>query len=133
MAINLNKIFEAKTEYLLLREKKAEIISGNIANADTPGYKAESVEFSSMLKKAQHEQKIEMSTTNERHIASNNIGTHYPIYQAPDQPDTGDGNTVDVMKERNLFLKNSLEYQYGLRNIDGMIKGIKKAINGGSS
>ena len=44
-----------------------------------------------------------------------------------------DGNTVNVMKERNNFLTNSLEYQYGLNSIDGLIKGMRKAIAGGNS
>ena len=133
MAINLDNIFAKKVDYLLLREKKAEIISSNITNADTPGYKAVNVEFSSALKKAEQEQLVRVLTTNERHITPNNIDSKNLAYQVPDQPDTGDGNTVDVAKERNYFLKNSMEYQYGLRSVDGLIKGIRKAITGGNS
>ncbi|WDE02105.1 flagellar basal body rod protein FlgB [Thalassomonas actiniarum] len=133
MAINLDNIFKPKTDLLLLREKKAEIISSNIANADTPGYKAVSVDFSAALKQAQQVQSVKMLATHEAHISPDNNMNNNIKYQIPEQPDTGDGNTVDVAKERNDFLQNSLEYQFTLRNIDGMIKGISKALKGGSS
>jgi len=90
------------------------------------------VDFPSLLKKAQQAQTTTIATTHELHITPKNIFSNIS-YKTPTQPDTGDGNTVDVTKERNLFLKNSLEYQYGLRSIDGTIKGIRKAINGGKS
>jgi len=131
MAMNLEDIFSKKVDYLMLRQKKLEVIAGNIANADTPGYKATGVEFSSLLKSAKQVQSIKMTRTNEQHMVLDNTFNNNIGYRIPTQPDTGDGNTVDVAKERNLFLKNSLEYQYGLRSIDGTIKGIKKAINGG--
>jgi flagellar basal-body rod protein FlgB len=51
----------------------------------------------------------------------------------PNQPDTGDGNTVDVQVERNLYLKNSLEYQASLQFLNAKIKGLKKAISGAIS
>jgi len=132
MAINLDNIFAKKADYLLLREKKSEVIAGNIANVDTPGYKAVEVDFTSLLKKAQQAHSTTITTTHESHIIPKNIFDSIS-YKVPLQPDTGDGNTVDVTRERNLFLKNSLEYQYGLRSIDGTIKGIRKAINGGKS
>jgi len=132
MALNLDKIFKPKADLLLLREKKAEIISSNIANADTPGYKAVSVDFSAALKQAKQAQSAKLLVTHEAHISPDNGLNNKVNYQIPLQPDTGDGNTVDVAKERNDFMQNSLEYQFTLRNIDGLIKGISKALKGGS-
>jgi flagellar basal-body rod protein FlgB len=47
------------------------------------------------------------------------------------QPDTGDGNTVDVQVERNTFLDNGLRYQASMEFLNGKISGMKKAIKGG--
>jgi flagellar basal-body rod protein FlgB len=47
------------------------------------------------------------------------------------QPDTGDGNSVDVQVERNMFMQNSLEYQTSLQFLNGKIKAMKKALSSG--
>ncbi|MGL5497666.1 MAG: flagellar basal body rod protein FlgB, partial [Aeromonas sobria] len=51
-------------------------------------------------------------------------------YRNPLQPDTGDGNTVDVQQERSDFLRNSLEYQTSLEFMNGKISGLLKARKG---
>jgi flagellar basal-body rod protein FlgB len=52
-------------------------------------------------------------------------------FRIPNQPDTGDGNTVDVQIERNAFLDNGLRYQAGMEFLNSKIKGMKKALSGG--
>jgi flagellar basal-body rod protein FlgB len=52
-------------------------------------------------------------------------------FRVPDQPDTGDGNTVDAQVERNNFLDNGMRYQAGIMLLNGKIKGMKKALSGG--
>jgi len=134
MAINFDKAFGLHPQGMQIRAKRAELIASNIANADTPGYKAQGMDFQKVL--AQASQKLNstgMSRTNEKHFdirmeLNNGIG-----YRIPNQPDTGDGNTVDVQVERNLYLKNSLEYQASLQFLNGKIKGLKKAISGAIS
>ena len=51
-------------------------------------------------------------------------------YRNPLQPDTGDGNTVDVQQERSEFLRNSLEYQASLEFMNSKISGLLKALKG---
>jgi len=51
-------------------------------------------------------------------------------YRVPNQPDTGDGNTVDVQVERNLYMKNALEYQSSLQFLGGKFQGLNLAIKG---
>ncbi len=131
MAINFDNIFGIHAEALQLRGKRAELIASNIVNADTPGYKAKGMDFQKLLAQASKKQNIGMTITDARHIdqrMSLNSGTEYRI---PNQPDTGDGNTVDMQVERNLYLQNSLEYQASLQFINGKIKGLRKAITGG--
>jgi len=130
MAIGFDKAFGLHPQSLALRSKQAEVIAGNIANADTPGYKAKGMDFQKMLSQAAKNQQSGMSRTHEKHfdvrIESNN-GLEFRI---PNQPDTGDGNTVDVQVERNLYLDNSMHYQASLQFLTGKIKGLKKAITG---
>ncbi len=131
MAINLDNIFGTHSDALVLRAKRAEVIASNIANADTPGYKAQGMDFQKALAQATQKQSMAMSQTNEKHLSTRMSLNDQLQYRIPNQPDTGDGNTVDVQVERNLYLKNSLEYQASLQFLNGRIKGLRKALTGG--
>ncbi|MFD2168116.1 flagellar basal body rod protein FlgB [Thalassotalea euphylliae] len=131
MAISIDKAFGIHPHGMVLREKRAEIIASNIANADTPGYKAKGMNFQEALAGAAKNQQMGMSRTHEKHFDVRmelNNGTGFRV---PDQPDTGDGNTVDVQVERNLYLENSLQYQASVQFLNSKVKGLKKAIGGG--
>jgi flagellar basal-body rod protein FlgB len=133
MAISFEKALGIHPQALAIRAQRAEVIASNIANADTPGYKARGMDFQKALAQASHKQQSGMTRTNDKHFdirteMNNGIG-----YRTPNQPDTGDGNTVDVQVERNLYLQNSLEYQASLQFLTGRIQGLKKAITGGQS
>tara|TARA_R110000737_G_scaffold263374_1_gene271396 strand:- start:185 stop:616 length:432 start_codon:yes stop_codon:yes gene_type:complete len=131
MAISFEKAFGIHPQGLQVRAKRAEIIASNIANADTPGYKARGMDFKAALAQASSKQQTGMTRTNEKHFdvrmeLNNGVG-----FRVPDQADTGDGNSVDVQVERNLYLENSMEYQASLQFLNGRIKGLRKAITGG--
>ena len=131
MAISFEKAFGIHPQSLQVRAQRAELIASNIANADTPGYKAKGMDFKAALAQASSKQQTGMTRTNEKHFdvrmeLNNGVG-----FRTPNQPDTGDGNTVDVQVERNLYLENSMEYQASLQFLDSKIKGLKKAITGG--
>ena len=110
MAIGFDKGFELHAQGMQLRSQRAEVIAGNIANADTPNYKAKGMDFNKAMQQANLQQQMGMSRTNSKHF---------------------DGNTVDVQVERNLYLENSLEYQAGLQFLNGKIKALQKVISGG--
>ena len=112
MAISFDKAFGMHPDAMLVRDKRAQVLAENIANADTPGYKAKDVDFQQALNNAKARQSAGMSRTHE-------------------QPDTGDGNSVDIHRERNAFMQNSLEYQASLGFLNSRIGGLKKAITGG--
>ena len=109
-----------------------ELIAGNLANANTPGYKARDLDFQKVMKGAQYAQQHNLVRTNEKHLQGSMQGIDQVQYRIPDQPDTGDGNTVDTQVERNTFLDNTLRYQAGVQFLDGKIKGMKKALSGGA-
>ena len=134
MAISFDKAFGIHQYTIGARSARAEVLSANIANADTPGYKARDLDFSAALEQAQSgiESGFSLATSNERHIASTLSSglTSSVKYRNPDQPDTGDGNSVDVQRERSAFLENGLEYQASLEFLNSRISGLLKAIKG---
>ncbi|WP_448213136.1 flagellar basal body rod protein FlgB [Colwellia sp. MEBiC06753] len=130
MAINFDKAFGIHPDGMVLRAKRAEIIASNIANADTPGYKAKGMDFQKALANAAKNQQMGMSRTNEKHFDVRMELNSGEGYRVPDQPDTGDGNTVDVQVERNLYLENSLQYQASVQFLNSKVQGLKKALGG---
>ena len=130
MAISFDKAFGVHQYTLSVRAKRAEVLSSNIANADTPGFKARDINFSQALQDAQSQQGFGLSTTSEKHFALQMDAPGSTQYRNPLQPDTGDGNTVDVQQERSEFLRNSLEYQASLEFMNRKISGLLKALKG---
>lgn len=131
MAISLDKALGVSQHALLVRSDRAEVLASNIANADTPGYKAKDIDFADALANAQSRQNYRMAKTHDKHFdLSINIDSSEK-YRNPYQPDTGDGNTVDVQVERNKFMENSMEYQTSLQFLNSRIRGLKKALSSG--
>ena len=131
MAISFDKAFGILPDSLNLRGKNAEVIASNIANADTPGYKAKGMDFKTALAQAASKHSSGMARTHEKHFDIRTEINNGVDYRVPNQPDTGDGNTVDVQVERNLYLENSMHYQASLQFLNGKISGLRKAITGG--
>ena len=115
---------------LLARERRAEVLASNIANADTPGYKARDLDFRAALDSVQKRQSFSLEGTNKNHFSATLKGAEGEKYRNVNQPDTGDGNTVDVDVERNLYLRNALEYQASLTFLNSKISGLNKALKG---
>jgi flagellar basal-body rod protein FlgB len=131
MAIGFDKGFELHAQGMQLRAQRAEVIASNIANADTPGYKAKGMDFQKAMQQATQQQQMGMHKTNAKHFDVRTEINNNVDFRIPNQPDTGDGNTVDVQVERNLYLENSLEYQAGVQFLSGKIKALKNVISGG--
>lgn len=133
MAINLDKLMGFHHKALQVRTQRMEVLAGNLANANTPGYKARDIDFQEAMKSAQSQQSggHKLTRTHDNHIQGSMGGTSELQFRVSTQPDTGDGNTVDVQIERNTFLDNGLRYQAGMEFLNGKIKGMKKAISGG--
>ncbi|MEL0660160.1 flagellar basal body rod protein FlgB [Psychromonas arctica] len=132
MAINFDKALGIYQYSLGVRARRTEILASNISNADTPNYKAKDINFKDALNAAKSGTGISLSRTNSSHNAgfSSSMAQSGLLYRASNQPDTGDGNSVDLEVERNLFMKNSLEYQATLDFLNGSISGLRKAIKG---
>ena len=133
MAINFDKALGVHQFTLGIRAERAEVISSNIANADTPHYKARDVDFSAAMQVARSQQlqrnSLEM-TPGEQHFGLAELTGQYVKFRVPNQPDTGDGNTVDIQQEQSAFMQNALEYQMSLGFLDSKFSGMKKALRG---
>ncbi|MDH5324963.1 MAG: flagellar basal body rod protein FlgB [Gammaproteobacteria bacterium] len=114
------------------RSKRAEILANNLANADTPGFKARDFDFKQAMQQAMTDTGISsgMKTTHAKHIrTSDSINGAELMYRSPMQPSV-DGNTVDSQVEKSQFLQNALQYQASLMFLSGKIKTLKTALKG---
>ncbi|MFP4137035.1 MAG: flagellar basal body rod protein FlgB [Halomonas sp.] len=115
-----------------LRQERQQVLSSNIANADTPGYKARDMDFASELKRAVDsggQGGLALSRTAGRHLEGDagGAGSRDLLYRVPAQPSL-DGNTVDMDVERSQFADNSVRYQSALTILNSRIQGLKKAM-----
>jgi flagellar basal-body rod protein FlgB len=128
--MNFDDTFGIHERALLLRSQRAEVLAANLANADTPGYKARDFDFKSMLAN-EVDNSSRMRTTNSGHIESDQgvVPASQLLYRTPMQPSL-DGNTVDSEQEHSAFSSNAIEYQATLTFINSKINGIRKALRG---
>ncbi len=128
--MKLDQVFGIHEQALKLRARRAEVLAGNIANVDTPGYKARDFDFHSMLQQEVGSAQ-RLVTTNSRHIQTDTgiVPSSQMGYRVPSQPSL-DGNTVDSQLEHAAFASNAMEYQASLRFVSGQIKTLMTAIKG---
>lgn len=133
MPISFDSALGIHTQALSLRSRRAEMLASNIANADTPGYKAQDIDFKSVLASASSKgasQAVPLRTTHSNHISiSASSGNTDTMYRVPNQASL-DGNTVDAQLEKSAFAENALRYQASLSFVDGKLKGIMAALRG---
>ena len=111
---------------LLLRGKRLEMLAGNMANADTPNYKARDFDFAKALEEADAgSQDLGLTTSSPLHIESTPPDELNPtgLYRIPYQASL-DGNTVEMAVEQAAFSENSVRYQVELEHVGGEFKDI---------
>lgn len=118
---------------LKLRSQRTELLASNLANADTPNFKARDLDFKQALAQAGGaDAPVRMATTSTGHIAANNAlnGTGGELkYRTPLAPSL-DGNTVDVQLEQAAFAENGVRYQATLNFLSSKFRGLLTAITG---
>lgn len=122
-----------------LRAQRQEVLASNIANADTPNYKARDIDFNQAMQNAlarNNTQTAALTKTDAAHLdakrpVDGSSGTNdVPImYRVPLQPNA-DSNTVDMDVERNQFTDNAVHYEAGLTMITAQIKDMLAVIQG---
>jgi len=108
--------------------KRNEIISNNIANADTPNYKAKDLDFKSFFDE-QLNNNLKLNTTDTRHIQPTSESENIVINK--DTITRLDQNTVDIEKEMSNLVKNSLYFEGLVAQLNREINKLKTVINEG--
>lgn len=130
MPISFNAALGSHEQALLLRGERMKVLASNIANAETPGYKAKDINFAEALKQATGDG-MRMQATRAGHMqaqGTTSMGAEMK-YRVPVQPSL-DGNTVDIQRERANFSENAVAYQTTLKILNGKFKGMISALKG---
>ncbi|MFZ9429280.1 MAG: flagellar basal body rod protein FlgB [Burkholderiaceae bacterium] len=125
----IDRDFALHERAMRIRGQRMEVLSANIANADTPNFKARDVDFRQAMKMARSDS---LTTTRDRHFELDGG-------MAPDQAalkyripfnTSFDGNTVELSMEQAKFGKASGDFQATLSFLESRVSGIRKALKG---
>lgn len=139
MAISFDSALGIHEHALTVRSRRAEVLSNNLANVDTPNFKARDVDFKTMLNQqvnatgtAGSSQSVKIAATRGNHFDFSAVTENADgdlLYRSPLQPSI-DGNTVDENVEQAEFMKNALNWQASFQFLSAKFKGLKDAIRG---
>ena len=121
---------------LSLRSQRQQLLASNIANADTPHFKARDIDFNQALSAALSQSGQQAGTPMAKSDNSHLNGGQPDIFAGARLQyrnvlqGSVDGNTVDMDVERNQFADNAIRYEAGLTLISGQIKTMLAAIQG---
>lgn len=139
----IDKFLATHANALQMRARRTQVLANNIANADTPNFKARDIAFAEVLRDAngpaarnmQRNNKLALSrssllTTNSRHISKDSSSANAPLmYRQPEQASL-DGNTVDKDLEQARFAENTVRYQASLEFINSRVSGLMRTLRG---
>jgi flagellar basal-body rod protein FlgB len=129
---NLDTYIGVHADALKLQSKRMEVLANNLANVDTPNYKARDIDFKTALANAGGANApVTLTTTNPGHLGTDttadaNANLKYRVPLAPSL----DGNTVDAQQEQSAFAENTVRYQATLTFLSASFKGLMTAITG---
>ena len=132
MPISFERAFSIHDDALLLRGQRTSILAANIANADTPNYKARDIDFGAMLRSASQQQtdQVVLASTHRDHLTTHSSSMQPALmYRNPLHPSL-DGNTVDSHVEQAEFAENALMFQTSFTFLNSKVTGLMKALKG---
>ena len=134
MSISFDKALGIHEKALSFRAQRAEVLANNIANADTPNFKARDMDFSSVLAaETEKTQKghFALDRTNSRHIEAEGVTLSDEAlqYRTPMQPSI-DQNTVDAQLEQSSYAENAVGFQARFTLLNSKFKGLVSALRG---
>lgn len=132
MAISFEQALGIHERAMTMRSDRAALLANNLANVDTPNFKARDLDFRSLLQQSMQNQTATegLQLTDSRHMKLDDDGVSEGLlYRTPLQSSL-DGNTVDEQLELAEFTKNSIDFQASLTFLSGKFSGLTKAIKG---
>ncbi len=133
MIESLDKLFQFHANALNVRAYRQQLLASNIANAETPGYKARDIDFAAALRNVASTSAVTampLNSSNDHHlsVAAGNAASE-ALFRNAQQPSI-DGNTVDMDAERNRFADNAVHYEANLTFLGSQIKLLVAALQG---
>lgn len=120
------------SQALNLRTQRHQVLASNIANADTPNYKARDFDFASAMQNALSGRSeaggINMAKTDSGHLAGVGGGGPAALKFRSETQSAVDGNTVDMDVERTQITDNALQYQILTQLISNKFQGVRSAM-----
>jgi flagellar basal-body rod protein FlgB len=135
MPLNLDTYLGVQQDALKVQSKRMEVLAKNLANVDTPNYKAQDIDFKTALAQAGSPgSSLALTTTSANQIGNNattgDLDNSAALkYRVPLAPSL-DGNTVDEQMEQAAFADNTVRYQATLTFLSGSLKDLVTAITG---
>lgn len=132
MNTNWNSIIGIHQQALNMYAARSQLLAENLANSDTPNYKAKDIDFKSMLANYNNLQtnKALLSATNPRHMRAIGFIANMQVKYRQTQQDSIDGNSVEEQIEKSEYLENAIRYQASLNFLNSKFKGLLSAIKG---
>ena len=112
-----------------LRAQRTEVLAANLANADTPNYAAQDIDFSAAMRRAQGGGRLVETVGMHMQPGQGLNGLAGTLYRESTQPSV-DGNTVEPEREKALFGENAVQYTASLRLLGNRLQGLMTAIRG---
>lgn len=133
MAINFEQALGIHPTALKARTERANILANNLANAETPGYKARDIDFQQVFSEQAKSSVdgLDMVTTSGRHTpgGAEIVDDSDLLYRTPEQPSI-DGNTVEEHVEHAQYMENAMAYEASFLFLKGRFSGLLSAIRG---
>jgi flagellar basal-body rod protein FlgB len=109
---------------------KQRVISNNIANVDTPNYKAQEVRFNNTL--SNEMQKLQAHKTNNKHFDFGSTSSGYQLTSRANTNYQHNGNNVDIDQEMTDMAKNQIQYNALIDRLSSKFSSLKTVIKGGN-
>ena len=135
MPLSIDSYLGVQQDALKVQSKRMEVLAKNLANVDTPNYKAQDIDFKTALAQAGSPgAALPLATTSSNQIGNSattgDLDTSGALkYRVPLAPSL-DGNTVDAQMEQAAFADNTVRYQATLTFLTGSLKDLMTAITG---
>lgn len=123
--------FSVLSKALDLRTQRHQVLASNIANADTPNYKARDFDFQSAMNGAMAVRggAISMARTSSRHLPVGGANEQVALQYRSETQSAVDGNTVDMDVERSQITDNAIQYQVLTQLISNKFQGLRTAMS----
>lgn len=132
MAISFDKALGIHQQALQVRSRRTQVLANNLANIDTPNYKARDINFKGILRGEVQlsSSRTSMRVSDDQHFAGQSIQSDSDLlYRTPQQPSI-DGNTVEEQMEHSAYMENSLAFQASFTFLNKKFSGLMSAIKG---